>query len=208
MPSKFIYSFISLLLVFSGTTATAQDVSVFGLQLGAAVSIPECKRDDYGYALTNSNICYQRTPVFGLFDEKKYDKKSPRPPLGTEVISINYPFTDRPQIVSGGIEAFIINSKLEGINFHTNGLSNAELVLEKLKEKYGPPKAVLPEKRQTRYGASFNAFTAVWEMPNLSVLFQSVYGSVESGRVTIGTNKGIEWFSEQLAKSSRDNHPL
>jgi len=81
-------------------------------------------------------------------------------------------------------------------------------VLEKLKEKYGTPKALLPKRVQTRLGASINAFTAVWELSDMTVLFESVYGTLDQGWVIIDTKKGAGWRVEQMRKLLKDNRPL
>jgi hypothetical protein len=40
-----------------------------------------------------------------------------------------------------------------------------------LKTKYGEPQDLVPKRLQNRLGASFDTFDAVWEMPNLIILF-------------------------------------
>ncbi|CAN5164386.1 MAG: hypothetical protein ACR2GW_12635 [Pyrinomonadaceae bacterium] len=198
-----------LLLPLFCATASAQDMSIFGMRLGEPLTILECARDKHGYRISSDSGCYKRTSIYGYLNDKKYDKKNPPPPLGTEHVEIHFPFSERPQIVSSvGVMALVIDSKLEGIGFNTLGITDDDSVLEKLKEKYGTPTAFIPNKVQNRMGASFEAFVASWVFPDLYVTFQSVTNKLDSGLVNIDTKKGKEHREQALKELQKDRRPL
>ncbi len=97
---------------------------------------------------------------------------------------------------------------LEGIGFSTLGIADGDLVLEKLKEKYGEPTAFVPSKAQNRMGASYDAFVASWVFPNLHVTFQSVTNKLDSGLVNVDTKKGRDWRDQRLKELLKDKRPL
>jgi hypothetical protein len=174
-------------------------MTVFGLALGQDFSLPECKKSSYGYSIATDYVCYER-----LFGKEKLSH-----PIVTETVMVRFPISESPSIAKGGvINVRIIDGKLEGIAFNTMGTRDADVVLGKLKEKYGEPKVFIPKTVQNRLGASFDAFDAAWSRPDLQVLFQSVSSSLDSGLVTIDTKKGSDDRSKILRELTKDKRPL
>lgn len=192
------------------SSVAAQDMTVFNMQLGTPMAIPECLQDKYleSYELYPKRTCYERVLVRSAI--KKFDKKNPPPLLGTEEIQIDYPYSDRPEIVSAGgfVTAIVIDTKLEGISFSTSGITDAQAVLEKLKAKYGAPTALVPQKVRTRLGGQFETFIAEWVFQDVSVVFRSVTSNLDSGLVVIDTKKGRAWRVQRLTELLRDKNPL
>lgn len=200
------------------TVAPGQDMTaIFGMQFGQPLTIPECPTEgkySIEYKSFVNYICYQRLGRYGRLGVsvfKQYDKKNPPPslpPLETEEVSINYPSSERPEITNTTVGAIIINTKLEGVSFGTRGIVDASSVLDRLKAKYGPSPTVVNTKVQNRLGASFDAFYAVWILPNLRVGFHSVSDTIDRGLVVIDTDKGNEWREKQLKERLKDKNPL
>jgi hypothetical protein len=191
-----------------------QDMTIFGMEFGQPLTIPECPtKGAYSmeYELFANHTCYERLNRYkrlGVSMFQQYDKKHlpPKlPPLSTEEVRINYPFSERPEITNTTVGAILIDAKLEGISFGTRGIVDADAVLDRLKVKYGPSPTIVNTKVQNRLGASFDAFYAVWILPNLRVGFRSVSESIDRGLVVIDTVKGDEWREKQLKENK---HPL
>jgi len=216
-PIFSIASCLAVLILLSGATATAQDMSVFGMRFGQPLTIPECPATNGGYryyaSSFHSQVCYERSlTILGLDAFKWHDKKHPPPvlpPLGTEEeVSIKFPLRETPDIANDAVYAILIDAKLEGISFVTRGIRDADLVLEKLKAKYGASPTLVNTRVQNRIGASFDAFYAIWIFPDLQAAFHSVSETLDHGLVIIDTNKGHAWREQRLKAAAKDKHPL
>lgn len=185
------------------SVSTATDKTVFGIRLGEKFSIPECEKSKVGlqlrYKFSSDKLCFERN----------FNRVQESGGIINDSVIVKFPISDAPQIMSSyEMFALVLDGNLEGIGFNTAGIRNAEMVLEKLKEKYGSPSTLVPKKVQNRLGASFDAFDAVWNLQDLVVLFQSVRSSLDSGLINIDTKKGREWRDKQLKESSKDKRPL
>src|SRR5882724_1724465 len=189
LVSSTAFYLASLIMVLCAT-ATAQDMTVFGMRFGQPLAIPEClTKGSYSidYEPFPNQTCYERLIVYELFSaqlHKRYDKKHPPPalpPLGTEEVRIHYPVLERPEISNTTLGAILIDARLEGITFGTRGTADADSVLEKLKAKYGTSPTLISNTVQNRLGASFDAFYALWIFPDLRVGFHSVSDTLDRG---------------------------
>lgn len=214
----FTYVFAALFMALAVTTIAAQDTgSVFGIRLGQPLAFPECERNEY-LTYVGTNTCYKRDKeLYAVPEDKKWDKKfikkyvqsNPPPPLNTEEVIISFSTSDSPQYIDPFYaSALLIDARVEGIQFFTFGVSNADLMLGRLKTKYGAPNSLLPLKVKNRLGLPFEAFIATWKLPNLVVTFWSVDTALNRGRVTVDTEKGDAWRTQQLRESLRDKNPL
>jgi hypothetical protein len=208
---------IAQLIVPCAAVSVPQDTTIFGMQFGQPLTIPECPtKSKYSIAYESfpNHTCYERLIIYERFAGqvyKEYDKKHlppTLPPVGTEEVRINYPFSERPEITNTTVGAILIDAKLEGISFGTRGIVDASSVLDRLKVKYGPSPTIVNTKVQNRVGASFDAFYALWIFPTLRVGFHSVSDTVDRGTVVIDTDKGNEWREKRLKEKLKDKHPL
>lgn len=180
---------LGLLLLLLAAQAFAADNTVFGLPLGEPLSVPECARSSYGYVVITDKICFERL----------FEKEHARGSIVSETVSIRFPISELPSIVNGtSMLALVLNGRLEGIGFNTHGVSDQEIVLSALKKKYGEPKVFLPHTVQNLMGASFKVFTALWQLPNIVVTFQSTTGEIDAGLVNIDTKIGSQYRTERL----------
>jgi hypothetical protein len=195
-----IVGLISLLAVFC-SIATATDRTVFGIALGEKFSIPECERnkylDSYDSLPVDDKVCFEKIG-------------SPSSEIGEPgIVHVRFPHSQAPLIIEGReMTVILLDGNPECIEFLTAGISNAEMVMEKLKEKYGEPSALVPKKVQNRFGATFDAFDAVWNLQDLFVSFQSATGFIDSGIVKIDTKKGKEFLDRDEEKRRKKKIPL
>lgn len=173
--------------------------TVFGLPLGAQLSIPECDKKSYGYSIGTSKTCFERLS----------DKKTETSPVCNETVSIRFPTTKSPNIVKGSsLLALIIGGRLEGIGFNTYGYSSQDRDLAILVEKFGNPGLKVPQTVSNRLGAHFETFSADWSKPNVQITFEPVAGNLDSGLVNIDTTEGSEYRKKKLQELTKDPNPL
>lgn len=185
--------------VSTQNSETKKTAEVFGMSLGRNLQIPECNKQYGIYDISTKVVCFERA----------YGKEKLTSPVINETVRIAFPITESPSIVKNGVLlGMVIDGKLEGINFNTFGVKNADSVLLKLKEKYGEPQEFVPYKEENRLGQKFDAFTAIWRQENLEVYMQSILGSITSGLVSIDTLKAKEAKSEITKSLKKENRPL
>jgi hypothetical protein len=167
--------------------APQHDMTVFGIALGQDFTIQECPKRKIGrlymYSPSSGAVCFERL----------FDKVSETGPVVNDSVSIRFPAGETPELMTGlGMIGAVIDGKLEGIGFNTFGIRTQDSDIETLKKKYGDPTTLAPTKVTTRIGASFDAITATWDLPDLYVSFKSAASSIDSGLVNIDTRKGKE----------------
>jgi hypothetical protein len=211
-------SALTLFLILTVSAVAAQDTnSVFGIRLGQPLTLPECARNEYLWYV-GTGTCYKRDQkIYGVPEEKKWDKKyiknyqknNPPPPLGTEQVMISFATADWPQYVQPmNTSVLLIDGRVEGVQFYTFGISDADSMRERLKQKFGGPTSILPLTVKNRLGLPFDAFIATWQLPNVIVTFWSVDTSLDHGRVTVDTKNGDTWRTQQLKASLKDKVPM
>ncbi len=178
---------------------TKKAVEVFGIPISQNLQMPECNKQYGIYDIHKKTVCFER-----IFGNEKLST-----PVKNETVQITFPISDSPKIVKNGVLlGTIVDGKLEGVNFNTYGVKNAEQVLSKLKEKYGEPEEYLSYVEENRLGQKFNAFSALWRPDNLEVYMQSILGSLTSGLVSIDTPKAKAVKNENLKALKKDPRPL
>lgn len=168
--------------LYAQQSKPAPDLTVFGFKLGEAVNIPDCPK--YAYNLPAAVMAPAPIKTCLLIDkERSY---------------IRFPVSEAPNISSqASIQVVLINGKLEGVEFPTNGIISADLVYKTLKDKYGAP-----------YKGSSET-VAIWSFSNLVVSFNGAFVSnPNKGRVEISTPTGSAYRAKELDKLTRDPRPL
>lgn len=206
------------------------DMSVFGMKLGEKFSAPECeytaKKTPISIALNNNalDMGFYSAPKTGVcfarvFDVEKVKesvlagKPMPSAPnMGKVLIRFAYGespvILDNPKISyeKADVYAEIVNGYLEEIRFATYGIANEGVVLNALKGKYGNPTDITIEKVQNGYGATYEAYTAVWLLPGLVTTFSNILRTSDTGFVSIKTDKrfkDIEQKNKRLMQNRR-----
>jgi hypothetical protein len=179
--------------------AHADDLTIFGFPIAREISIPECAKASYGYVIATSQVCIERLSPH----------REEGGPVVTETVLIHFPISEAPEIIAGlKMSGRIIDGKLEGVGFNTRGTEDANRVLAVLKEKFGEPDSFRPRVVKNRLGASFGAFDAEWKRQDVYILFESVSRSLDSGLVSIETQKRKDERAKLLQELSKDRRPL
>ena len=182
---------LSAALLTTALSATAQS-TVFGLELGKELTIPECSRDRLGhYEIMPKAMCFKR-----VFDEKS------KVPVLNGSIEAELPSGTGPEFIKGSTVLLSLkDGKLEGMGLQTHGLATEDLVLTALNEKFGTPAELKKETVRNGFGATYAGTVATWSKPNLSVFYESVHGNVKTGFVRIETDNArdarLKYFEEQ-----------
>lgn len=190
-----------LLMVGNAVAQQAPD-TVFGMELNAPISIPECQfnRDSRTYT-PQAGSCYKRDQVRNTRG-KLVDAEGP---LGDERVEIYFAYKNRPAIASGKIWGVLKGGKLMSLGTRTGGISTQAQDLEQLKEKYGEPTRFEAQSLQNGAGAKFEGLLAEWELPT------GTYVKLESPDMTLarlptmgGPNVGTMSVVTAEIKAERD----
>lgn len=186
---------------YSEPTNTLVDklMLVFGMPLGQSFRVKECSKHgeegDVRYSSGQDSVCFERVI-----------SQSSCAPLKTGTVIINFPHHKAPEIATMsqfvGISGTIIDEKLEGIEFSTLGIQDADFVLSKLKEKYGNPTIYVPLKVKNYQGGTFDSFIAKWNFEKFTIFYSSVLESLDHGSVKIYTKKGTIYRNNITKKFS------
>lgn len=188
---------LSAALLTTALSAVAQS-TVFGLELGKELTIPECSRDRLGYyEIMPKALCFKR-----VFDEKS------KAPVLNGSLEAEWPTGTAPEFVKGGtVLLSLTDGKLEGMGFLTHGIATEELVLTALNEKFGTPADLKKETARNGFGVTYAGTVATWSKPNLSVFFESIHSNVKTGFVRIETDKArdarLKYLEEQAKAKAK-----
>lgn len=188
-----------ILVLFSLQAAASaqQDLSVFGMKLGGAFTVPECnlvlKEDqymnttggllgkltkkkywEYRYEGAVTQQCFKRPEL----EKMRFDKKDQIPPLPLPLprafVTVVSPENAKPALTADGeFYAYVLNDgRLDGVIFKINKNESDE-VFAALKQKYGNGAKVTPMRWQNSNGAVYDYYIANWTLPQITVKFQS-----------------------------------
>lgn len=183
---------ILVLVLFAGS-ASAADMTVFGLPLGAPLTVSECERhkfSPYPYIPSMSGPCFERV-------------------TGNPYFWIKYPPSQSPKLAFlGAVVATVIDGNLEGVHFSTMGNRNGDIVFAELVKKYGEPTTLERRPVQTRAGAKLETINAEWKLDDLRVTFEETTDRIDRGMVMIHTMKGASALDAHRQQVTRDRRPL
>lgn len=191
------YRNIATLAILLAATSWSfgQSLVAFGFELGKPLDLPECPfKMSSGiklYEIAPSNTCAEEAKPLNGYDQP--------------VRRITFSQTEAPVIVKNW-RAFPLeeDGNLIGLHFLTPGANAQQVVLDQFKEKYGPPTRVTSRQLQNAMGASFEAISAVWQLPLLRISFEGITGKIETGEVFIDTPPAVA-LREKWAKGRRTN---
>ena len=189
-----------LMLAAYSCPAAAEDMTVFGIPLGARLQIAECEKRIVGTTTVYSTataVCFQR---LGSQDAVQATK-----PIENESILIKFPVTEAPPVMSGGAAVgLVMDGNLEGVAFNTRGVDSQDQVLDVLTQKFGKPTSRVPKQVQNTLGANFDVLDARWTLPQVEILFRSVTSRVDTGLLNIDTRKGSDYRKHRLHEPAKD----
>jgi hypothetical protein len=171
-------------------TATAADLSIFGLQISRPFTLPECSFKKISKSL---NFYNENDQIQGACYRQFSDSdcgKGINPSEAT--VYIRWPRGHEPELVSGyDLRVSVINGNLERVVFSTLGAISQQRDMDALAEKFGQPKTTAKPIVQNVYGATSQAISAEWRIDDVVVLFDSTQNALGKGSVSIETDKSI-----------------
>ena len=159
----------------------SQSLSIFGFELGKALTLAECP-----YKAIGTTKLYDQLPVNTCISDAH-----PLDGYGQPVRPITFGRDEIPPIVKNWtLFPLETNGILVGVHFLTPGVGAQDVVLAQLKQKYGEPSTVATHAIQNSMGARFDAVTATWELGKLRVSFDGVGPKLTYGEVYIDLPEG------------------
>lgn len=154
----------------------SEPASVFGIEFGKPLTLPECS--------------YQMGGGMKLYDTlQRAECQEPARPdraAGVTWAPVNFPPDSAPTIAKWTyINAYMLNGIVEGIEFPTAGVSSQDIVLAQLKQKFGPPSTQSSRRAQNAMGATFQVIEAEWHSGTITVSFHGALDQFDKGRVEI-----------------------
>lgn len=198
--------------VFAAENAEAE-ISFFGIDFNKSISIPECHytmisklrylwrnpkikemQGSYSPATSDTGPCYQRNV---------FTRTGSGLPVENEMLAISYPITQEPT-TGKNLTAYVLDGKIQRIEFDTDGIKTQSIVLESLISKLGNPKNIEKPEIQTLSGAKFNSIIATWELANdISAAYVSAPLKITEGGFIIGTRYGISSYEKNFSLKKR-----
>lgn len=154
--------------------------TVFGLELGKPVALPECKHKILAGGFVSQT--YEDNPVQVCHEPDIQLSDAP-----WRRGWVHFPKDRSPLIIRGTFgNTHIVAGKLEGLSFDTPGYASSKGIIGELTEKFGRPTSVRPI-TATPSGVPIPALHAEWRLPGLYVSYRSIDYSVEYGELLIET---------------------
>ncbi len=170
------------------------DSTFLGVELGKKISIEECEKHKIGKKMIYTHVAKESACI--EYPEFK-DGRAPN----YYRANIVFPIKDTLLRMSGSSAmAVVVDGKIEGLSFSTNGLSVQKYLFAELQEKYGKPTQLIPQTRMNGFGAKFETISALWMFSNMVVNYESVVNKIDTGSVDIYTNIGAKERSAELKK--------
>ena len=160
------------------------DSIVFGQELGARLSVAECPHmpapNDAVYADATPSGCWEYKPEGTL--------AKPAPSDGD--VSLCFRRDARPELLGEDCATLRIRGGLVvELRAETGGASNEAKAFAALKAKYGRPTATERHPMQNAFGAKYDSTRARWNLGSLTVSFNGVEGTLDSGIAVISVWK-------------------
>jgi hypothetical protein len=188
----------------SAGAANAQDLpSVFGLQLGAPVTLPECRRME---GMPGDAPFYYLDQAVTCAELPRQLTKSP-----FRDVEVHFPCDKTPEISAVNLIGTYLSKdsdKVIGIEVATPGYAAVALVIAQLTAKFGKPTAV-DDDRQVVGGISVAAKHFIWKRNGFTVDYRSVDPSDSKvGALLVSTDQYDRLENEGVAADAARRTPL
>lgn len=180
----------TLLAVLAACSLSATAESIYGIELGAQLKLPECRK-------------YQ------LLGDVRYEVTTSAPCLHISAAgapsAILFPFEDKPSHLKGNLAGVIApGGVLQVLVLTTEGLKNQQTILEDLVAKFGPPGAQQEQSLQTGIGAQFKVIRAAWDRGDgMQIEFSGANDRIDEGLLIFGTKVGIQERTRRIGEMQR-----
>ncbi len=158
--------------------------TVFGLEINAPPSIPECHIDKkWGYQRPSNGACYKREGgvEVTMFSHKFVYRDGP---LGDEKLEIIFANGQEPASFSY-IVVYTRSGKVAFLQAETGGISTQAHDLAQVTEKFGEPTRLRVKTVQNNMGVEYEGLIAEWELPS------KTYVRLESPATGVGS-RGVD----------------
>ena len=192
--------------------AAGTPVSIYGIQIGAPLSVAECrlkpvdpkqaKRDAMeaerwarrGLTRYENPFPEYEHPTTGPC-YKRLSKKILGTPVGTEKVHVDFPYGERLAGNDGyGVALQMIEGRVAYLRFNTRGRNWEQEDLATFTAKFGTPAKVEPIHLQNGFGAKFEALKATWRpAPGVTATYAS-WADDKYGDFGVGTEAGEKLF--------------
>lgn len=155
----------------------ASETSFFGLEIGKPVSLGDCTPQDFSPS-EDSHICVARRKSdssllpWGQVDNLLHVPVKHWRPWGPKDMMISE-----------------FSGEVVQIFAQTHGHSYQDEALADLSNKYGKPQILRKTPLQNRTGAKFFGLYAEWKMSGFKIVLKGVDGSIDSGSITIRSDR-------------------
>lgn len=168
------FGFIAaLLLATTAMPTAAQNHTVFGIELGARLNLPQCSPEDGSYP---ARRCFVRIPAANTAG-------------GGHDYRVFLPSAGTPAYVRGELMVSVIDGIVESVHINTWGFEAQHGALSALKKQFGEPTrtGLKAGKNTSRY--RHRVRTAEWVFSDFSVAFDGVTGSIDWGLIKVSTHR-------------------
>lgn len=174
---------VAVLICVGILSTFGQNNKLFGLELGAEFTVPECSLSlkenkallgrkywtlEYATSAPGDTTCYKRVlPKNEMLTKKSALPTLPLPRVTEGFVAIQVADNLRPEFIANGEDGVIGNlfeGKLNGILFSFHK-SSADDVRDALVARFGKKYTTTPMKAQNSYGAVLDYYVATWEFP-------------------------------------------
>ena len=182
------------------SAAVATLPSVFGLQLGAPIALPECVR--MVATVTEPGVRPPYRP-----DQNRTCQRLPREygPTSANDGAIVFAPGARPEIVgSNAVGVTVIDGRLEGISAITLSYNVAAEIVRQLTSKFGPPSGTGSETVEVEHIPVRGAWTR-WDRPGFTVEYHTTDVTIDHGLLLVETGKAraLREAKEKAADAAR-----
>jgi hypothetical protein len=172
---------------------------VFGFELGRPLVLPECKYE----------------PLYPGSKTKRYDivqpvtcsKEDLTNYAGWPVRRVQFTSAETSSIAPYGFTTLEKDGLLLGMEFGTRGIELQNYILRQLTEKFGKPTSLSTESVGNKFGARFEAVTAIWSGGAIDVSYFAAAGRLDEGHVIISLPEGTAiragWKAQPLPSERR-----
>lgn len=175
--------------------------SVFGIEMGKKIELPECPYKTYGGSkFKNYDVMPKITCVTDAHPLNGY-KVNPR-----EVV---FSQDEAPPIVRNWTMFVLeIDEKAEGFHFLTNGISTQNEVLALLTKKFGRPTSLTHHSVVTATSSPLDSIDATWDLPAVQVIFWGSINRIDRGEVMIDSAPAAALRKSWLADTKTKERSL
>lgn len=180
---RHLMAFLAMAVVTNSAGAKAASDPlpvVFGIQLGAPVTLPECKRMALKYPHADGSPAPYETVQSATC---QHMPSNDAPETGAVVFTQE----QMPSIVYEKLMmTMIIDGRVQGLYAATLGVRNSDVVVSQLTSKFGTPSSSGDEK-VVLDGISVPGKIFEWDRPGYTVVYRTVLYSVDYGDLIIET---------------------